>query len=59
MGNWMDEKIARTFSIQRQEIMEKEKGGVELKARWPALFSVDDVRGRGLRQKDNCHLTRV
>lgn len=36
-------KMDKTFSVRRQEIVEKELGVEELKERWPALFSVDEV----------------
>lgn len=37
------EKMAKTFSLRRQEIVEKEMGVEELRERWPALFSMDEV----------------
>ncbi|XP_056277356.1 uncharacterized protein LOC130198234 [Pseudoliparis swirei] len=36
-------KMDKTFSVRRQEIVEKELGVEELKERWPALFSVDEI----------------
>ncbi|XP_067353940.1 uncharacterized protein [Channa argus] len=43
------EKMAKTFSIRRQEIVEKEMGVEELKERWPALFGVDEINAEFLR----------
>lgn len=36
-------KMAKTFSLRRQEIVEKESGVEELRERWPALFTVDEA----------------
>lgn len=36
-------KMDKTFSLRRQEIVEKESGVEELKERWPALFTMDEV----------------
>ncbi|XP_068567851.1 uncharacterized protein [Cebidichthys violaceus] len=36
-------KMDKTFSLRRREIVEKELGVEELKERWPALFSVDEI----------------
>lgn len=33
----------KTFSLRRHEVVEKEIEGKELKERWPALFTVDEV----------------
>ncbi|KAK0131061.1 hypothetical protein N1851_034250 [Merluccius polli] len=35
-------KMDRTFSLRRQEIVAKESGVEEVKERWPALFTVDE-----------------
>ncbi|XP_067331111.1 uncharacterized protein [Channa argus] len=43
------EKMAKTFSFRRQEIVEKEMGVEELKERWPALFGVDEINAEFLR----------
>lgn len=37
------EKMEKTFSLRRHEIVEKEFGVEELKDRWPALFTVEEV----------------
>ncbi|MEQ2246508.1 hypothetical protein ILYODFUR_039242 [Ilyodon furcidens] len=42
--------MAQTFSLRRQEVVEKELHVVELKARWPALFTVDEI---------NCEFQRI
>uniref|UniRef100_A0A8C2X9N4 PB1 domain-containing protein n=1 Tax=Cyclopterus lumpus TaxID=8103 RepID=A0A8C2X9N4_CYCLU len=34
-------KMDKTFSVRRQEIVEKELGVEELRERWPALFSIN------------------
>lgn len=36
-------KMEKTFSLRRQEIVAKESGVEEVKERWPALFTVDEV----------------
>lgn len=41
----IENKMDTTFSLPRQEIVEKESGGEELKERWPALFTMDEVGG--------------
>ncbi|KAK7891446.1 hypothetical protein WMY93_023409 [Mugilogobius chulae] len=38
------DKMAKTFSLRRREIVEKELGVEELRERWPALFTVDETR---------------
>ena len=37
------DKMAKTFSLRRHEIVEKELWVEDLKVRWPALFSMDEV----------------
>lgn len=37
------EKMEKTFSLRRHEVVEKETEVKELKERWPALFTVDEV----------------
>lgn len=37
------DKMAKTFSLRRQEIVEKELGVEELIERWPALFTEDEA----------------
>lgn len=37
------EKMEKTFSLRRHEIVKKEIGAKELKERWPALFTVNEV----------------
>ncbi|KAJ8361311.1 hypothetical protein SKAU_G00178360 [Synaphobranchus kaupii] len=37
------DKMDKTFSLQRQEIVEKQSGMEELKGRWPALFTMDEI----------------
>uniref|UniRef100_A0AAV2LHB8 Uncharacterized protein n=1 Tax=Knipowitschia caucasica TaxID=637954 RepID=A0AAV2LHB8_KNICA len=41
--------MAKTFSLRRQEIVEKQLGVEELKERWPALFTVDEINAEFLR----------
>lgn len=37
------EKMERTFSYRRQEVIKEKPMIAEFKSRWPALFSVDEV----------------
>ncbi|KAK7912567.1 hypothetical protein WMY93_012778 [Mugilogobius chulae] len=41
--------MAKTFSLRRREIVEKELGVEELRERWPALFTVDEINAEFLR----------
>ncbi|XP_042568603.1 uncharacterized protein LOC109098495 isoform X2 [Cyprinus carpio] len=41
--------MAKTFSLRRQEIVEKELGVEELIERWPALFTEDEINAEFLR----------
>ncbi|KAL6481140.1 hypothetical protein MHYP_G00092200 [Metynnis hypsauchen] len=43
------EKMAKTFSLRRKEIVEKEPKIEELKERWPALFTMDEINNEFLR----------
>ncbi|KAK7919333.1 hypothetical protein WMY93_010617 [Mugilogobius chulae] len=43
------DKMAKTFSLRRREIVEKELGVEELRERWPALFTVDEINAEFLR----------
>ncbi|XP_041664379.1 uncharacterized protein LOC121523526 [Cheilinus undulatus] len=43
------DKMDKTFSLRRQEIVGKETGVEELKARWPALFTVDEIGAEFMR----------
>lgn len=42
-GAVVKDKMEKTFSLRRQEVVGKETGVEELKKRWPALFTLDDV----------------
>ncbi|XP_071356849.1 uncharacterized protein [Trachinotus anak] len=39
----------KTFSLRRQEIVAKESGVEEVKERWPALFTVDEINAEFMR----------
>ncbi|XP_028430573.1 uncharacterized protein LOC114553561 [Perca flavescens] len=43
------DKMAKTFSLRRHEIVEKELGVEDLKVRWPALFSMDEINAEFMR----------
>ncbi|KAK7912340.1 hypothetical protein WMY93_012551 [Mugilogobius chulae] len=43
------DKMAKTFSLRRREIVERELGVEELRERWPALFTVDEINAEFLR----------
>ncbi|KAF7642129.1 hypothetical protein LDENG_00264180 [Lucifuga dentata] len=42
-------KMDRTFSLRRQEVVEKESGVEELKERWPALFTMEEINAEFMR----------
>ncbi|XP_078025314.1 uncharacterized protein LOC117251126 [Epinephelus lanceolatus] len=42
-------KMDKTFSLRRQEIVAKESGVEEVKERWPALFTVDEINAEFMR----------
>ncbi|XP_035994608.1 uncharacterized protein LOC118563631 [Fundulus heteroclitus] len=42
-------KMDKTFSLRRQEIVTKELGVEQVKERWPALFSVDEINAEFMR----------
>ncbi|XP_047217856.1 uncharacterized protein LOC124866210 [Girardinichthys multiradiatus] len=52
-------KMAQTFSLRRQEVVEKELHVVKLKARWPALFTVDEPRFLAFLDKHHSKLIEI
>lgn len=42
-GSFVREKMSRTFSYRRREVVQGSPTAAELKARWPALFCVNEV----------------
>lgn len=43
-GPCLREKMSRTFSYRRREVVQGNLGAEEIKTRWPALFRNDEVR---------------
>ncbi|XP_063048688.1 uncharacterized protein LOC134442450 isoform X1 [Engraulis encrasicolus] len=43
------EKMAKTFALRRQEIVEKQPRVEELQERWPAMFQEDEINAEFLR----------
>ncbi|XP_037621965.1 uncharacterized protein LOC119486148 isoform X2 [Sebastes umbrosus] len=43
------DKMNKTFSLRRQDIVGKESGVEELKVRWPALFTMDEINAEFMR----------
>ncbi|XP_016328192.1 uncharacterized protein LOC107677697 isoform X2 [Sinocyclocheilus anshuiensis] len=43
------EKMERTFSYRRQEVVQKKPMVAEFKTRWPALFNVDEINNEFMR----------
>ncbi|XP_050959743.1 uncharacterized protein LOC127161139 [Labeo rohita] len=43
------EKMERTFSYRRQEVVQKKPMVAEFKTRWPALFNVDEINSEFMR----------
>ncbi|XP_037620015.1 uncharacterized protein LOC119484907 [Sebastes umbrosus] len=43
------DKMDKTFSLRRQDVVGKESGVEEMKERWPALFTMDEVNAEFMR----------
>ncbi|KAL2096909.1 hypothetical protein ACEWY4_006116 [Coilia grayii] len=48
-GKIIREKMAKTFALRRQEIVEKQPRVEELQERWPAMFQADEINAEFLR----------
>ncbi|XP_063058544.1 uncharacterized protein LOC134463980 [Engraulis encrasicolus] len=48
-GKIVREKMAKTFALRRQEIVEKQPRVEELQERWPAMFQEDEINAEFLR----------
>jgi len=42
-GRIIREKMAKTFALRRQEIVEKQAGVEELREWWPAMFQEEEL----------------
>nr|XP_033473344.1 uncharacterized protein LOC117251281 [Epinephelus lanceolatus] len=48
-GRIIQEKMAKTFALRRQEIVEKQPRVEELQERWPAMFQEEEINAEFLR----------